>query len=704
MHQLPVEAQRVYMEQWLREVPYANVPKFNVEVPPSITPTLMNLITGYLILELQNKADKNVVRTMLHNLSVENNRDNPRFLGILLAAAEYTAATFNTNESPEDTIRNAVVITVAVAAAKLLHDFPILNTELSDSQQAEFRRYLEMGGEIQKEVKTHMYPYQQQPQYFLAADSVSQQPIGNAEGVHLYTDGQRLYHPAEIGMPVVYIQVMQPQFDNRPAGFGAPNNAPLLTNSQWNNNNNNNNFNQVDPNRPAINHGRFNNTAAPTTRQQMTTKPVVANHNRHVIADWTSDGGLPETRTSSINTTSQALRRPVVSSGTVPANRTAGGNVTEAVSEAVLAYTSKWAWMWTYNQPYPLAYDPRTSVLLHVKQTDDQGKSTVVHDIKPRTAEIEEVEYLEHELDPKLRAAFLRDREQAKKRAAKQPDPIIVLESQRGMLEVVESNSATIADLPPNETLTVAETIFVEDDDGVIVCSSLAEGVAKGEQKLRKQQISARTAFSFQAKVTQKLTISKADQDLIETLKLRESDFTAVAKTMADHQLLVDKPSRFWYILNDRLTKLVNDTIQYGMGIPVELTSFVEDGPAIMDHIETEFNAKIANILRDESDNIVFKALNTITVVEEDGVLFAFIADSVLTAVLPVTAMELNVNFDKQNYGLIIPSKLPILHRVLKQMVRGLEPLDAAAIVTSDNVVLHVHQGLIIPDSILLSV
>jgi hypothetical protein len=669
---------------------------FKLEVPPCIDSNLLTLITGYVIKELQDLAEENKARTLIYNLCAYNNFDNDRFLGLVLAAAEYAALQLSSDENPEDTIRRVVTITTSVATASLLNEYPELLAVLSIIHRREFRKYLEMGVNIKKEVQANMYPTNQnfyqhnlQPQTFVLAYDQNNQPVlDSADMAHLFTDeyGSELYRPEELGyqpsypcgrLPPQHHQPQQAQRRFNPAPPQHSGGTPVV----------NGRYGGGGGNAVEVNRGALNN---PTRHQMQGRQRGTTSEVGSANATY-RDYQQPE----QVQVNTGQSRR--VGTGTVnkaPVEQKSNGVVIEPSYETKLEKTR------TENQPYPLAYDPSKQEMFSVKDNN-----VVVHDIKQRT--VENLDYLEHELNPKLRSKYLREAAEAQARLKKTAEPVAALHNTAALIEIVDAGASTISELKENEYLSTNKVVYVDGEDGVIECASLAEGVSICEQKLRTNKINPRSAFSFQANVLEKVIISKVDHDLILEIRGNEFDrsFASVAAALNNYQTLAERPSRLWYIINDKLTKLVNDSIKYGLGISaIDIDSFATDAPEVIPYLASKYNGKIADIIGDLSDEIISKVFDSIKVEDVDGILVATITDSITTVSLPFTAMELRVNFDNSNYGLIMPAKLPQLYQVLTRLLDGLNPTDRAVLVTSDNITLDVRRGLIVHGSILLSV
>ena len=679
MKELPVETAHVEREYWIREVPYVNIPKFNIRLPSLITEDMLTLITGYLIKELQDQVHVDKVRLTLHNLSVVNNRQNECFLEMLRGCVDYTATRLlriTENETEESIIREAAVICVKVAAGRLIQQYPILMYELNTLQKEEYKAALVLGSTIHTEVYKTMYdipnrfnpnsqfnqrqqPQQEQAKYWVALDPQGYPYVEEGTGVILYTDGYNCYHPNQIGAPVETYRDPQPQYNQPQYGTGKSQDfynrrpEPQAYGSSWTSRANNT---------PIVNNDRF---GAGTVNEAV--RPTVTR---------TTVNNRVETNTATLS------------------NKASVSIKEESIADADTTLT----WNTTANQPYPLCYDPFAGELCRVKEND-----TVSHVIKDRKEEVT-LDYLQHELRPELRAKYRRDLDLAKQRMAKNDQPLAVLENQSMLAD-------KIAEIDPAEENTVLfpETIYVESaNKEPILGRSINEGVLIAEKILRESKLSPKTTFTFDMFVTKNFAITEIDQAMINEIKLSEKDFIAVAGILTVFQSRAEKPSRLWYILADMLKDQVNKVLKFGLGSGIDIDNFVEDSVKVIQHVEKTLGKTAAAIFESKQVDIIIKVLSEITVTGEapataTNFILAEIKEPVLVTVLPVTAMELKINFDKQNYGLVSSRVSPELYRILNGMLLGKNFADKIVLVTSDNVILEVHRGLLVTNSVILS-
>lgn len=679
MNELPVETAHVEREYWIREVPYVNIPKFDIRLPSLITEDMLTLITGYLIKELQDQAHVDKVRLTLHNLSVVNNRQNECFLAMLRGSIDYTATRLlriTEAETEESIIREAVVVCVKVAAGRLIQQYPILMRELNTLQKEEYNAALVLGSTIHTEVYKTMYdipnrfnpnqnfnqrqqPQQQPVEYRMALDPQGYPYVEEGTDIILYTDGYSYYHPSQIGAPVETYRVPQPQYNQPQYGSGRSQDfynrrpEPQSFGTSWASRANN---------APIVNNDRFGAGVVNEPVKSTVTRTTVNNRTEANVA-------------TSFNKPSASIKE-------------------ESIADSGNSLT----WGSTANQPYPLCYDPFAGELYRVKEND-----TISHVIKEREEEIT-LDYLQHELRPELRAKYRRDLELAKQRMAKKDQPLAVLENQSMLSEKISK-----IDPAEENTVLFPETIYVEAiNKQPIMGRSINEGILIAEKLLRENKLSPKTTFTFDMLVTKDFAITEIDQAMINEIKLSEKDFSAVSGILTVFQSRAEKPSRLWYILADMLKDQVNKVLKFGLGSGIVIDNFVEDSVSVIQYVEKTLGKTAASIFESKQVDIIIKVLSEITVTGEPpatdiNFILAEIKELVAVTVLPVTAMELKINFDKQNYGLVSSRVSPDLYRVSNSMLLGKNFLDKIVIVTSDNVVLEVHRGLLVTNSVILS-
>lgn len=376
-------------------------------------------------------------------------------------------------------------------------------------------------------------------------------------------------------------------------------------------------------------------------------------------------------------------------------------------TEMRYAGTSGWSITTDEDNPYPKAYNPETHVKMHVRHADGMITETIVE-------KDETMNYLEHELDSKMRTRYdataRRDENVAVdlgllSRLRPVPEqPISTVKEEEVKTEGVEE----IVDDTPIQTL-----------DTTILVSELSHARTKLKIALKKAGVNTESPFEYYVDEVTPVLVGEADAARARELTTQCSTPKELALKISE---IEDQELRT--LLDRRMTDAINHALQNNMGLKGwAMDSFLGDYKALIDALAQDyseglviqFNTYFDNLCSAacavvEDERTVSFALNKLGLaleeVEETQMqVLAFVTRHSVTR-LPWQLRDLKVVLDQDRPSLVSESQLPKLHEALNSvLLRTVDlPLVYANryLLTSDDRVLEIHQGYLAADAILL--
>lgn len=731
-----VDYQHVDRRTFLDNLPYGNVPYIDIQVDGRFQ-QYVNLAIGYLIKELQDNVDKNNARKYLYNLTVYDRNNNPRFLELLASVCEYATMLIVKGMQPDAAVRTAVIETCNINAAFAVRNFPVLAQQLSPQAKQDMGIWLDKSINISKEIEqfmnsnypnhgghipahaanysttiggghTHQHPgygtHQPAPQF--PTDNFGNplafyengQPILDHQGFQLVLDSQMnlcyvgdrngtlfLYEPPapvnngfnNAGAYVNYASAPAP------VNYGNPGRG---VNYNMNANARNVNYNAA----PSA-HSRFN-TPAPASSSAFGT----SRFEKNVREDMTMGGGRVDYRApmqadqrvasvAPVQPTQTQQQAEIAAKFNDP-KRPYDEIHTESGSIARPAHISTWKRTPNPDTPFSAAYDPTTHVLFHVKAKD----GTVTENLQPMGADMD---YLRNELNPTLRAKVVED------------------ELNRSGL-VASSIWSQVSRITPLEEVKAELPEPTEEEPIVLVNDAVNLGVLKGdcldtavvaaEKLLLAEGVQhSDYAYEYVFNDTRAYVVPTAHINKISALKDAES-FLELAATMRDLKSIAG--GRWWYELHDRLTARVNEMLHCNLAERpgTKIASFVDDLRELIDYINKERGAKVAEIFNSISLDIINSELGGFEILEElndkagvANTVFTFNLQYTVTRV-PLRANELKVQIN-EHVGAVLESRLPGLYKAINGIFNraASKPVNYVNhyIVTADNVRIKLYRG-----------
>jgi hypothetical protein len=690
---LPVSAEHVSNKPFIVGLPYLNVPQ--IEGCENKT---LNAIVGYLIKELQDKAHVHAVHTFIYNLCLENDFNNP--LVKTMVNNINLEVTKSKEKDLELNIREKVVTECNKQMRVFVKEHPVIETLLSPE---EYQTLINSSKkDINPEVNNNMdrpCTYLGNKPFWLAFNRENGQPLLDRQGQQLVMDDQGwLFEGVNLYQPVMhyneYMQQLYQYQQQAPA-------QPYHYRQQQNQNQNNFHYQGGSPSY-GQNTGSYyqrdnsistvsQHTGYSSTYNEPVHSPSHYQGERHLTSEVASSGAETTTRTFSRNN-NQPVQREVKQDQKVIAN-VERLEVCEDKEKAIEREH-------TPNQPYPLAYDPFSHQLFYVKTLTGHS-----HDLVNRTQEVT-VDYLKHELRPELRTGY----KDASLR--KGPPPAA---NHNHLWETANSNinESELAEMVStlDESSSPAEiegNIYITDkDERVFTASSIDEGISKAAKVLKQMNVVERSIFNFGLSIPVEFEITKKDAAFIERLNDAKTLAIFAREMCAYRDNNPDRLMVFWKVINDQMTKTINDVIRIGLGVKASIRSFADSGDTLIADLKKGPGESIARLL----ENIQVRLLadrwvkcNAVSVIsEEEGQYKLEISEDWTVLVLSCLSDEFRINTGVDNFGIIIPSKMPEIYQLLQKMIAGTNFFDRRVIVSADGVKIYVHRGLLEESAILVS-
>jgi hypothetical protein len=390
--------------------------------------------------------------------------------------------------------------------------------------------------------------------------------------------------------------------------------------------------------------------------------------------------------------------------------------VSEDGTELRFPLTSGWRLSYNPDQPYLTAFDPAEYIRMYKRAPD----GVITEEIIKRDSTMEYLEeYLENELDEKVRAGFIAHRD---KDISVPVDMALI-----SKLRPVENSPISIpakAGEGQEDTEVVSDIPAVKLDTAIVV-SDMKTAHNKLQLALKKNDIAFDDNVPFEYYVDMVTPIMVTGEDAKAIVKMGEAlTFEELIDAMSKvgENEVANK-------LDERLTDTVNRLVKHNLGLRGwSIESFGEDYQALVTELAKDFGEDFATRFKDAAPAVVGAALQTskteevtaygmrvlgVTEADLEGtdyVVLNFVERNSVT-ILPWRLSELRVRLDTESNSLVPESSLPNLHTALSAIMartedvpyvhahRFIVPREEA---DQTGTVLELYQGYLVDGSLLL--
>lgn len=383
-------------------------------------------------------------------------------------------------------------------------------------------------------------------------------------------------------------------------------------------------------------------------------------------------------------------------------------------SELRPASLSGWTRTFREEMPYHLLYDPLLYVLFHLRKPD----GTIVETIKEKT---EAMAYLDHELDPKLRAAALERAAQSSEQvvgvnwelASKlRPHPLQPAATPNVVTTPDTGDEAQDSEVTPRVLNNVLQAHSLREAEVKLSVLSNSDASLKTENGL--------IEFYFD-EVTPVVSDDTGMIDLIRQM-------SEVASYSELHTALVenktDIPEALFKAIDERLAKGVSDALSKNMSLEGwSITSFVDDYHDLVKLLKDKFSEHLVNTFNDHGSEVINAALAVLSgnalvdylrsvgsdvdyPKEDEEVEAGLVAFCNRTSVTRVPWRKADLSIDLTSGGVIPEKTMPELYRAVDSIFdRTVDlPITFARryIETADKQLLELRRGYFGTDCLLM--
>lgn len=667
-------------------------------VPVNVAPQLqqaVNLITGYSMLEVQQNAGKNEIRSFYFNLVSRNNWNNPEFLDLVNGVAAYTELLINSN-------RMQIEQAVHTAAAELTS---MLTCATVVDYQQHLGRFVQgnMANDLNQQMQKldHLRAQLQQAAQYRQGN-FNNPSFGGGHNVG-YNSPYGGNMPNRAGFNPSYGASMGPA---RP-GFPPTSNMSNLANRNVGGGMWMGNTNTFVPNEPQVN----------------ILKPRVQNELTEVRMD--SGKSEPEFKTSRFSDLPVSTERVEVMDNPeyVPLapgkewpkvrdlSRPWDSVLLEDGTEMRPAAFSGWTKTFDIAKPYRTLYDISKFVMFYCRRPDGS-----VHEVLQEKDST--MDYLKNELNPEMKQ-LARDADQKLKVA---PNWALV-EKLRPLKNLPISVNETEVDKVPNEDLLGNRDPHKVEK--VIVANNIREAELKlsmvsmdsklnGNENLIEYYADLVIPVIETDKDIQKVGLNSAVRNLSDSPSFEVLDtklHLAISKGSIGSDALK--------AIDVRLTKTINEVLAKHLSLTGwEIDSYKEDFKDLLTALDDKFGNTISEKLKENASEIIAASLSVLDaepykqylvslgMSAEEAELEPMVVFASRVSITKVSWGFSDVNLDLPNGGLVSKARMPELHMALDAIFdRTLDlPVVFAHryIQTSDRKFIEIIRGYIGEDSYLL--
>lgn len=373
------------------------------------------------------------------------------------------------------------------------------------------------------------------------------------------------------------------------------------------------------------------------------------------------------------------------------------------------AIDSGWTPTFTINAPYPLAYNPKTQLLVYVKTPDgvirqllrDLTAEESAKDLGDNGVE----SYIEHELDPELRQ---RERDRL---AVDRPKSVIDW-NRITNLQVEHAKPYSLEVIPGDPEVTVEDDAITfpvpERVEQIVICDDCQSLVALTvlEHPELGKIIHQHPVEMYGTRLEYRLTHTDL-HDIINELSRAET-FIDVKRHLETLRREKSDDAEIWDIIEERLKSSVNRHLNVGLSIPWKIGSFMEDIATLEEEIRNDYGDVPASVFVATAPSIIKIACNVIPREEEDvseDVNRITFSSQYSVTSIPNTLEDLAVAFI--GHGAVSKETMPELYAFLEAIVNRTEdypnPFAARYVKTSDNQWLQLDTALLAANTYLIS-
>lgn len=378
----------------------------------------------------------------------------------------------------------------------------------------------------------------------------------------------------------------------------------------------------------------------------------------------------------------------------------------------VLASESGLKKTFTMEQPYSVAYDPKTHVLFHCIHPDGE---TVTEVLKARSEM--EGSYEDHEINPRFRPRTKLDG------LGGRVDPNWeAVSSPREVPNYRDETDETAKDVDPAKTPLVIPNIMFAHSETQARFLAHTELLRRGVNTLPDDQ--SLEYYYHHVNPVMDFSDDKSMGDLIGQLVSCQTMTKFVAKLTAMHG---DIPNQVWHTLVDQGTDIINDILLHRVQLGWKIGNLVDDwddmAPELIDSYgEESGKALYEAICQKGLSDVIMGVVSVLNKKERDeyveglpaealkaypeiGTRLVPLCQTISVTQVPWDASDISVDFS-DNGGVVLESKVPTLYKAIKSLVERTRKTNYTFrhryIMTADGVKLEVHEGYLVKDSFIL--
>lgn len=629
-------------------------------------------LVSLLVMEIQNKAKANALRTFMFNWFSRNNYANQEFDGLVCAVVEYIhlgIAKRVYGDFPSAMQDAAVKVTEMVAAAQL-KQYGQIAAYLPDTLRQPIMNLINSFDQIGREI---MQLNQQRGMM------MQQQPMNN--NAMFYQGGQQMMqgqlamntHMGTMAQGGGMVNTGGSFFSNTQTSAGARPGERMGRQMA------------DDANSPFMDEVTF--TPAEVVKQPFEARPANTVPPRAVeepSATFDNDDAFNSTWKDDNQVTESA-----------PAKTT---------SNLVSAAESKVKFTGNAKQPYAVAYNPNKHVLFH--QIAQDGTVGLVLQAKGELMDLEKLETRKPVGDHGMIGV-----------GSKQTDMNEVWGAVAALNDKpIDSDAANPEDL--------AETNVVVDN-GIGFHTSLDSAILATRLDHMRERLKRDIdipVYETYVNVASLVTLPKDYNPMLDRLGQSEG-YVSLAKRM--HALRGDLPDLLWYTVEQIMTSTINNVLKRNLGIEgLEITSFTQDVEELIAHLEKTpyggaiylgfvnnqqevIRSTLGSLNQEDRDWIVENLVSLDDIPEEKKPVINAIGQVSSITILDCRAHELEIDINDDVGTAILPDVTPELYKLVEGIFKRADSIENHLahhfIITNDNRIFATTRGHINKEFFLLA-
>lgn len=757
---LPVSPTQVNQQNWVyNNLPYQ--PPFIPQINMGQLQQFLPLLTGYAMLTMQNNVSKSQLRVFSYNLCSANGYQNNEFATFVATAAEYAEVLIVTRRmAPEEACKVACEelgsIFVALNVKKYAGLRQFVNPQIGAELQQWERRFMD----VRREIEAYQNQGQNGGQW---GGPVNQgmpmqggwnggPPMNPAYGYGNPAGGQHWAAPRQMnpmhlppgagmgmfaqpgmGMPMYGNPGMGNQL---PQGMGGGYGYGGARPSGGSHLGNNALFNNMpSPGQPSMDM-RGSVTFGMGRRKQVPGPPADAGD------ELTFAPGEPTTKRNvsfAAPRDDQGTLRPIPTLGqrAAPTNWSTGPAEEEYISigeinsypkvsnlerpfDALLikegielrpAFKSGWTRSFTDQFPYHRLYDPSTHILFHLKGEDN----TVIDVVKERNADMN---YLDNEIDPKLRAQYREE------------------EANKGG-PVVATNNTLVVKMMQHPKLPLSTVVADDeiDDHGDVERQPEPVTIETVVQGHNLEEIETKIAVRLPEGENLKNGRNPVEYygDLVKLVPGNPNMIASIKQLLAgttfdDFKLRLlaahtqeQLSDEVFNYIDVRVAEAITEALNKDMGLPAGwgIDRFTEDFVELCEALTSSYGKNLVEAMRRRASDILGRAVSVLSgdafqqylkSLDLDGAgappKFLVFRERVSVTHVPWKMERILATMGSENGGVVMESELPTLHAALKAIITRTSdqtvPFARRYMVLGDGQRLEIRRGFFGTDTYLL--